>query len=294
MDDVADQSRPDGAVHPLLCCLPKCRIERPLPLAGYSLSAGTCLWREHECESLADYDPEAHYNEVIGMTRFAYPIAMLASLIVFALVRSWQKDSQVLQSIPQRARIGIALAAFCGSMLGSKLPDALGIVDGKPSGLFADGKSVTTGLLGGYLAVEIVKRWFGISTKTGDSFALPLAASMAVGRLGCFFHGCCHGIATTLPWGMNFGDGILRHPTQLYESLFHLSCAMALMAARRLPQLKTHKLQAYLLAYCVFRFATEFIRPARVWWMGMTWYQLVVTVMAVMLTVQWRHEFRKC
>ncbi len=226
------------------------------------------------------------------MHRFAYPIAMLASLVVFVLVRSWQKDSQVLQSIPRRARIGIALAAFCGSMLGSKLPDAVGIVDGKPSGLFADGKSVTTGLLGGCLSVEIVKLWFGVAIKTGDSFALPLAAAMAVGRLGCFFHGCCHGIATTLPWGVDFGDGILRHPTQLYESLFHLACAMALIAARRVPQLKTHKLQAYLLAYCFFRFATEFIRPAQEWWMGMTWYQIVVLLMALLLALQWWIEVR--
>ncbi len=105
------------------------------------------------------------------MHRFAYPVAMLASLVVFVLVRSWQKDSQVLQSIPRRARIGIALAAFCGSMLGSKLPDAVGIVDGKPSGLFADGKSVTTGLLGGYLRSKSSN--FGLGLRSKPATASP-------------------------------------------------------------------------------------------------------------------------
>lgn len=53
---------------------------------------------------------------------------------------------------------------------------------------------------------------------------------MAVGRLGCFFAGLpdyTYGVPTDLPWGVNFGDGVPRHPVQLYESaamLLFLSC----------------------------------------------------------------------
>jgi prolipoprotein diacylglyceryltransferase len=50
---------------------------------------------------------------------------------------------------------------------------------------------------------------------------LPLAIGIAVGRLGCFFAGLddfTYGTPTTLPWGHDFGDGIARHPVQLYES----------------------------------------------------------------------------
>src|SRR4051812_14003938 len=61
----------------------------------------------------------------------------------------------------------------------------------------------------------------GISGRTGARFALPLAVGVSVGRIGCYFAGLddfTYGTPTTLPWGHDFGDGIARHPVQLYES----------------------------------------------------------------------------
>ena len=61
----------------------------------------------------------------------------------------------------------------------------------------------------------------GITQPTGARFALPLAVGIAVGRIGCFFAGLddfTYGMPTALPWGLDFGDGIPRHPVQLYES----------------------------------------------------------------------------
>lgn len=45
--------------------------------------------------------------------------------------------------------------------------------------------------------------------------ALPLA--LAVARVGCLAAGCCHGLATDLPWGIAAGGGARVHPTPLYE-----------------------------------------------------------------------------
>jgi prolipoprotein diacylglyceryltransferase len=44
-----------------------------------------------------------------------------------------------------------------------------------------------------------------------------------VGRIGCFLTGLAdntYGTPTGLPWGVDFGDRIHRHPTQLYEIAF--------------------------------------------------------------------------
>src|SRR5262249_57396209 len=136
-----------------------------------------------------------------------------------------------------------------------------------------DGKTITTALIGAYLAVEVAKWRLGIDVKTGDTFALPLACAMAVGRWGCFFNGCCHGLPTDLPWGHDFGDGVLRHPTQVYESLFHLGMAGVLALCLWRDLFSTHRLKLYLIAYGVFRFLTEFIRPEPPWWLGLTFYQ---------------------
>ena len=83
-------------------------------------------------------------------------------------------------------------------------------------------RSIEGAVAGGILAVEVYKRSAGIRARTGARFALPLAVGVAVGRLGCYFAGLedfTYGTPTTLPWGHDFGDGILRHPVQLYESV---------------------------------------------------------------------------
>jgi len=82
-------------------------------------------------------------------------------------------------------------------------------------------RSVEGAILGGIVAVELYKHSAGIATRTGARFALPLAVGVAVGRIGCYFAGLddfTYGTPTTLPWGHDFGDGIARHPVQLYES----------------------------------------------------------------------------
>jgi hypothetical protein len=82
-------------------------------------------------------------------------------------------------------------------------------------------RSVEGGLVGAIIAVEIYKRRAGVRVRTGARFALPLAVGVAVGRIGCFFAGLddfTYGTPTALPWGRDFGDGIMRHPVQLYES----------------------------------------------------------------------------
>jgi phosphatidylglycerol---prolipoprotein diacylglyceryl transferase len=82
-------------------------------------------------------------------------------------------------------------------------------------------RSIEGGIAGAIIAVELYKRCAGISVRTGARFALPLAVGVAVGRIGCFLSGLddfTHGTPTALPWGHDFGDGVARHPVQLYES----------------------------------------------------------------------------
>src|SRR5205085_4282022 len=134
------------------------------------------------------------------------------------------------------------------------------------------GKTITTGLAGAYAGVELAKLALGIRVKTGDAFALPLALALAVGRWGCFFNGCCYGVETSLPWGVDFGDGVRRHPTQIYESLFHFGMALVLIEIARRGGLRYQRLKLYLIAYGVYRFCTALIRQERADFRGLTLY----------------------
>jgi phosphatidylglycerol:prolipoprotein diacylglycerol transferase len=230
------------------------------------------------------------------MGRFAYAAFMLLALGVFLLARRLLPKPPALAALPWSQRVGLALAAFVGAALGAKLPFALGAPSGPFTGdaWLADGKTVTTGLIGAYLAVELTKLYFGIHVKTGDTFALPLALAMAVGRWGCFCNGCCYGTETTLSWAVSFRmpDGRILpcHPTQIYESLFHFSMAIILLELMRHDLLRGHRLQLYLIAYGIYRFLTEYVRPEPTGWMGLTFYQGAALVLAGGLTVQWVAE----
>jgi phosphatidylglycerol:prolipoprotein diacylglycerol transferase len=87
------------------------------------------------------------------------------------------------------------------------------------------GKTIVGALVFGLISVELMKRYIGVRQSTGDLYAIPLALGIAIGRIGCFLTGLSdntYGTPTTLPWAIDFGDGIPRHPTQLYEIAFLL------------------------------------------------------------------------
>ncbi len=75
-------------------------------------------------------------------------------------------------------------------------------------------------MLGGLIGVEIGKKYAGVTESTGDRFVMPILVGLIIGRIGCFIaglHDDTYGNPTALPWGIDFGDGIPRHPTQLYD-----------------------------------------------------------------------------
>jgi len=112
-----------------------------------------------------------------------------------------------------------AIAAGSGALCGAMF---FGTFNIWLSGVHALGFSMVGGLAGAIASIEAFKRMTGITGSTGIAFAAPFAATVAVGRLGCFFAGLddyAYGTPTGLPWGVDFGDGIRRHPVQLYEAL---------------------------------------------------------------------------
>ena len=203
---------------------------------------------------------------------WTYPALMLLSLLTAVIL---SRGSQAALGLARAQRLGIALGAFCGAMIGAKLPFVLADWEGLKSGRawFDGGKTIVLGLVGGYFGVELAKWAMNVRTKTGDSFAVPVPAAVAVGRVGCFVGGCCYGRETSLPWGVNFGDGLARHPTQLYETIFHATMALILAWMRSRGLLRGQLIKLYIIAYLVYRFFTEFLRPEPQIFAGLTGYQ---------------------
>jgi len=127
-------------------------------------------------------------------------------------------------------RWAVVAAAIAGAALGSKLlfwmeDPRLTFQNLHNPAYFVGGKTIVGALAFGLIAVELMKRFIGLHTSTGDLYAIPLALGIAIGRIGCFLTGLSdntYGTPTNLLWAIDFGDGIPRHPTQLYEIAFLL------------------------------------------------------------------------
>jgi phosphatidylglycerol---prolipoprotein diacylglyceryl transferase len=164
----------------------------------------------------------------------------------------------------------VLVGAVLGAALGSKilywfeLPGVAFAQPLNPLALMA-GKSVVGGFLGGLCGVEWVKKRRGITRSTGDAMAIPILIGLAVGRVGCFAAGLSdntHGNPTSFFLGYDFGDGIPRHATQLYEIAFALAWATLLSARRRsLARTEGDLFKVMLSGYLLFRFGVEFIKP---------------------------------
>jgi phosphatidylglycerol:prolipoprotein diacylglycerol transferase len=230
------------------------------------------------------------------MITWLYPLIMLVAIAAGAwLLRTSQRGLE----LATHDKIAIGVGAFCGAMIGAKLPFALSDWEGLRSGTvwFSNGKTIVCGMVGAYGGVELAKWICGIRVKTGDTFAVPAAVAVAIGRLSCFAAGCCFGTPTTLPWGVHFpladGGQLARHPTQLYESAFHLTIAWLMTVLRQHEIWRGQLVKFYIISYLAYRWLTEFVRPEPSLWLGMTGYQwFAVAVIPIFGWLWWRDAKR--
>lgn len=190
-------------------------------------------------------------------TLFDIAAWLAAAAAVYGLSR------QRLQFSAQSFELSYIAALVFGAGLGAYLFGSANLWLSGESGI---ARSVEGAIAGGIVAIELYKWSAGITARTGARFALPLAFGIAIGRLGCYFAGLddfTYGTPTALPWAHDFGDGILRHPVQLYESaamaLFALLYVLAVV--NRNAFVITNGFYLVLVYYGAQRFLWEFLKP---------------------------------
>jgi len=174
--------------------------------------------------------------------------------------------------------IGAAFGAFIGSHVVGVLENPtllshFGLI------YFMGNKTIVGGMLGGLIGVELTKKQIGVTVSSGDMMVYPLILAMIIGRTGCFLAGLedgTYGIASNLPWAINFGDGIRRHPTNLYEIIFWLLLWMVLrLLEKKHPFADGARFKLFMVSYLLFRLLVEFIKPDYFFSFGLSVIQLV-------------------
>ena len=194
-------------------------------------------------------------------------LAYASGFAVFRWLRGRKGDV-----VEEPQRWTVLAGATIGALVGSRL---LGIAEQWPtvieawmSGRFwllllsPGGKTIVGGLLGGWLGVLAAKKLGGVRRRTGDLFVLPLCVGIAVGRVGCLLAGLAddtYGMPTKLPWAVNLGDGIGRHPVQVYEILFLILLGIILTRDMKLPD--GARFRIFMGSYLSWRLVIDFWKP---------------------------------
>lgn len=139
--------------------------------------------------------------------------------------------------------------------------------------IWEGGLAIYGALIFGALGAFIGAKRAGVRfTSYLDAVAPGVLLAQAVGRWGNYFNQELYGTPTDLPWGLEIDssnpaypaglpDGVLFHPTFLYESLWSLAGVVILLLADKRFQLRWGKLMGlYLIYYSVGRFWVEAIR----------------------------------
>ncbi len=138
---------------------------------------------------------------------------------------------------------------------------------------------------GGFLAAILISMLYARKKRVAylslaDIFMPALALGQSIGRLGCYFNGCCFGKTTGSFWGIMFprgsavfADHVARGladplwqyslpviPAQLISSFADLALFCALIAVDNRKKVSGTTLFSYLAGYGLIRFCIEFLR----------------------------------
>jgi phosphatidylglycerol---prolipoprotein diacylglyceryl transferase len=190
---------------------------------------------------------------------------------IFAGARIYlQSGNTSLRELGATRSYAVILGCIVGAAIGNKAVHWLHHVDNwhllaDSPWLVLQGQSIVGGLLGGLIGVELGKLYAGVAESTGDRFVTPILVGLIIGRIGCFIAGLAddtYGNPTALPWGVDFGDGVRRHPTQLYDIAFALIALGLLRRFRpRLARESGLQFKLMLAGYLLWRLVIDALKP---------------------------------
>lgn len=147
-------------------------------------------------------------------------------------------------------------------------------------------KTIAWAIAGWVIASEMTKKIYKLNFNTWVTFVPSLVVGTIVGRIWAFFiwlRDNTHGLPTSMPWWYDFWDGIMRHPTQIYEILvlFFIWILLVLGLRYKKEYWLKNGFFVFCLIYFSYRFFVWFLMPYSHFWLGMNTIQVVSIGMIV-------------
>lgn len=231
---------------------------------------------------------------VLPTDPWAHHVGILTAFLAACVSACWQYrcDPATIHTLNRtREEPGYYRAMAIGSVIGAWL---IGTLNSMPIS-HTPSHSIAGALVGGIVSVELWKWRHDIQNSTGGAFVLPLAVGIMVGRMGCLFSGLLdftYGLPTQLAWAVDLGDGVGRHPVQVYESLAMALFLVVLIRARRryAPWATIHAFHSFVIYYAVQRFCWEFLKPYPVLIGPLNLFHIICLGLIIYGVIWWRRD----
>lgn len=207
--------------------------------------------------------------ELFGYSIGTYSILMIIGILLFAKIYFYRlrKMGTDEKTIDRLTIITLIAGAFV--YLGASFFDTLwhcielSLTTGEPFKLdfniggitFAGG--IITGIIFFFIIFPLGMKFDkNRSINYMDQVVIGILLAHCMGRIGCFFAGCCYGKETDFFLGIYYSEaGAVVHPTQLYEAAFLLLSFFVFFFF-----VKNYHTESYLISYGIFRILIEFLR----------------------------------
>lgn len=238
---------------------------------------------------------------VIGASELVVnPVYVLSITAGFALIFLFPLTRDFASAREKSQYYYLQLIMLLGAVFGAKfavlMGDALWPINkfSDWTALLYSGRSIVGALLFGFLTAEVAKPLIGYRRPPNDRFAILLPFSIAIGRVGCWYAGCCLG----LPYHGRVASGASSlphlHPIVLYEMAFHLIAGATLVYLFRQRRFQGQLFALFMVAYGTFRYASETLRDTEKAFYGLSAYQwfAVALILAGMISYSARRPSR--
>jgi len=212
--------------------------------------------------------PELFHFDIFGFHQsiYTYAFCIVAGTLVAAKYTKWRAKKEMNDLIlPNSFFYTIFIAGFVGGKLFYYLERPLFFMQ-HPEQLLHNfsGGFVFYGSFITIIPVIIlfVRRHHILLLPLLDILAFTTLIVHSIGRLGCFFGGCCYGKPTDSVFGIAFPqtNGINVHPTQLYEIVAIIIIGLVLLYIKKNQKFKGQIFLLYIIFYAIVRSIIELFR----------------------------------
>lgn len=225
------------------------------------------------------------YFTIFGLKVYMYGVMITLGIIAGIALAFWSFKKR---GINTDNIINIALIAIPCAILGAriyycafydKVYDFVSFIN-----ILNGGLAVYGAIIGGVIAVVVyclIKKLNFLDV--ADVLVPSLAIGQCLGRIGCYFGGCCYGQETdfhVFPFAVEI-DGSWRLATFFYESFATLIICIVLIVMIRKIKQKGFVFASYFLLYGIARFFIEGVRGDSLYFLGMRVSQLLSAVLII-------------